>query len=131
MRGNLVNKRLLITGLTALSVAVGLSGNVIAADQDVVTVMNPIVESKMAERLPLSPRLDTLSGKTLYLVDINWGGPQAAWSVYEQMEAWMAAHMSDVKVVRKRLAASYMVDDPALWDEVVKNGDAAIIGIAG
>ncbi|HLB31121.1 MAG TPA: hypothetical protein VJN91_06295 [Gammaproteobacteria bacterium] len=126
-----MNKRLLITGLTALSVAVGLSGNVIAADQDVVTVMNPIVESKMAERLPLSPRLDTLSGKTLYLVDINWGGPQAAWSVYEQMEAWMAAHMSDVKVVRKRLAASYMVDDPALWDEVVKNGDAAIIGIAG
>ena len=126
-----MNKRLLITGLTALSVAVGLSGNVIAADQDVVTVMNPIVESKMAERLPLSPRLDTLSGKTLYLVDINWGGPQAAWSVYEQMEAWMAAHMSDVKVGRKRLAASYMVDDPALWDEVVKNGDAAIIGIAG
>lgn len=126
-----MNKRLLITGLTAFSVAVGLSGSVIAADQDVVTVLNPIVESKMAERLPLSPRLDTLSGKTLYLVDINWGGPQAAWSVYEQMETWMAEHMSDVKVVRKRLAASYMVDDPALWAEIAEKGDAALIGIAG
>src|SRR3990172_6549229 len=131
MRGNLVNKRLLITGLTALSVAVGLSGNVIAADQDVVTVMNPIVESKMAERLPLSPRLDTLSGKTLYLVDINWGGPQAAWSVYEQMEAWMAVHMPDVKIIRKRLAASYMVDDPAMWAEIAEKGDAALVGISG
>lgn len=126
-----MNKSLLITGLTALAVAIGLPGNTIAADQDVVTVMNPIVESKMAERLPLSPRLDTLSGKTLYLVDINWGGPQAAWSVYEQMEAWMAEHMADVKVVRKRLAASYMVDDPALWAEIAEKGDAALVGIAG
>ncbi|OGT74344.1 MAG: hypothetical protein A3I78_01485 [Gammaproteobacteria bacterium RIFCSPLOWO2_02_FULL_56_15] len=99
--------------------------------EELVTVMNPIVESKMAERLPLSPRLDSLSGKTLYLVDINWGGPQAAWSVYEQMEAWMAVHMPDVKVVRKRLAASYMVDDPAMWAEIAEKGDAAIIGIAG
>lgn len=126
-----MNKRLLITGLTALAVAIGLSGNAIAADQDVVTVLNPIVESKMAERLPLSPRLDTLSGKTLYLVDINWGGPQAAWSVYEQMEVWMAEHMPDVKVVRKRLAASYMVDDPAMWAEIAEKGDAALVGISG
>jgi hypothetical protein len=126
-----VNKSLFKSGLTALAVAIGLSGNAIAADQDVVTVLNPIVESKMAERLPLSPRLDTLSGKTLYLVDINWGGPQAAWSVYEQMEAWMAEHMADVKVVRKRLAASYMVDDPALWAEIAEKGDAALVGISG
>jgi hypothetical protein len=126
-----VNKSLFKSGLTALAVAIGLSGNAIAADQDVVTVLNPIVESKMAERLPLSPRLDTLSGKTLYLVDINWGGPQAAWSVYEQMEDWMAEHMADVKVVRKRLAASYMVDDPALWAEIAEKGDAALVGISG
>ncbi|TAJ92536.1 MAG: hypothetical protein EPO31_13160 [Gammaproteobacteria bacterium] len=126
-----MNKSLFKSGLTALAVAIGLSGNAIAADQDVVTVLNPIVESKMAERLPLSPRLDTLSGKTLYLVDINWGGPQAAWSVYEQMEAWMAEHMADVKVVRKRLAASYMVDDPALWAEIAEKGDAALVGISG
>jgi hypothetical protein len=126
-----VNKSLFKSGLTALAVAIGLSGNAIAADQDVVTVLNPIVESKMAERLPLSPRLDTLSGKTLYLVDINWGGPQAAWSVYEQMETWMAEHMADVKVVRKRLAASYMVDDPALWAEIAEKGDAALVGISG
>lgn len=126
-----MNKSLFKSGLTALAVAIGLSGNTIAADQDVVTVLNPIVESKMAERLPLSPRLDTLSGKTLYLVDINWGGPQAAWSVYEQMEDWMAEHMADVKVVRKRLAASYMVDDPALWAEIAEKGDAALVGISG
>lgn len=39
-----------------------------------VTVLNPAIASKMAKRAPLSPRLSTLDGKTLYLVDINWGG---------------------------------------------------------
>jgi hypothetical protein len=42
------------------------------------TVMNPAVENKIEERLPLPPRLDMLQGKTVYLIDINWGGPIAA-----------------------------------------------------
>src|SRR5512134_1538327 len=48
-----------------------------------IMVLNPAIESKMVDRIPLSPRLDTLEGKTLYLVDINWGGPEAAYSVFE------------------------------------------------
>ena len=127
-----MNRKFLLSGVTTLLSVLGLTGGMAAVyAEELVTVMNPIVESKMAERLPLSPRLDSLSGKTLYLVDINWGGPQAAWSVYEQMEAWMAVHMTDVKIIRKRLAASYMVDDPAMWAEIAEKGDAALVGISG
>ena len=43
-----------------------------AAGKPLITVLTPAIESKMVDREPLSPRLDTLEGKTIYLVDINW-----------------------------------------------------------
>jgi hypothetical protein len=36
-----------------------------------------------------------------------------------------------VKIVIKRKAGSYTTDDPALWKEIAKNANAAIIGISG
>ncbi len=96
-----------------------------------ITVLNPAIANKMAMRAPLCPRLDTLEGKTLYLVDINWGGPDAAYSVYEEMQAWFAKEISSLKVVIKRKKGPYMQDDPELWKEIAKNGDAAMIGISG
>ncbi len=96
-----------------------------------ITVMNPAVANRMADRVPLSPRLDTIEGKTLYLVDIGWGGPQAAPSVYEEMQAWFAQNKPSVKTVIRRIRGSYESDDPELWKEIKQNGDAALIGIAG
>jgi len=96
-----------------------------------ITVMNPLVESKMADREPLSPRLNTLDGKTLYLVDINWGGPDAAYSVFEEMKDWFAQNKPAVNIIIKRKAGMYTVDDPALWKEIAANGNAALIGISG
>lgn len=96
-----------------------------------ITVMNPAVANKMADRVPLSPRLESLEGKTLYLVDIGWGGPQAAPSVYEEIQAWFAQNKPGVKTVIRRIKGSYESDDPELWKEIKQNGDAALIGIAG
>jgi hypothetical protein len=96
-----------------------------------ITVLNPAIESKMVDRVPLSPRLDTLEGKTLYMVDINWGGPEAAYSVFEEIQSWLAQNMPSVKTVIKRKAGMYTQDDPPLWKEIAKNGNAAIIGISG
>ena len=102
-----------------------------AAAKPLITVLNPAIESQMVDRIPLSPRLDTLDGKTIYLVDINWGGPEAAYSVFEEIQSWFAQNKPSVKIVIKRKAGSYTTDDPALWKEIAKNGNAAIIGISG
>jgi len=102
-----------------------------AAAKPRVTVLNPAVESQMVDRLPLSPRLSTLDGKTIYLVDINWSGPDAAYSVFEEIQSWFAQNKPGTKIVIKRKAGSYTTDDPALWKEIAKNGHAAIIGISG
>ena len=102
-----------------------------AAAKPLITVLNPAIESQMVDRMPLSPRLNTLDGKTIYLVDINWGGPEAAYSVFEEVQSWFAQNKPSVKIVIKRKAGSYTTDDPALWKEIAKNANAAIIGISG
>ena len=96
-----------------------------------ITVLSPAVANKMAERFPLSPRLDTLEGKTVYMVDINWGGPEATLSVFEEIQAWFAKNMPSVKTVIKIKRGGYDADDPALWKEISDNkGDAVIVGIS-
>jgi hypothetical protein len=96
-----------------------------------ITVMNPAVASKMAERFPLAPRSDTLVGKTIYMVNINWGGSETAQSVFEEMRDWFSQNMPGVKTVIRLKRGGYDADDPALWKEIAQNGNAAIIGVSG
>jgi hypothetical protein len=102
-----------------------------ACDERLITVLNPAMTNKMAERVPLAPRLNTLEGKTIYMYDTQWGGPEAAYSVYEEMKDWFARNMPSVKTVIHR-GPSWMADDPGFLKVVTDNKvDAVIIGIAG
>jgi len=132
-----VKKNLLLFCAAAAAVAVAfaalapLSAQRGDAAGPLITVMNPAIENKMVDRIPLSPRLDTLDGKTLYMVDINWGGPDAAYSVFEEMKDWFAKNKPSVNVIIKRKNGMYTVDDPPLWKEIAEKGNAALIGISG
>ena len=96
-----------------------------------ITVLSPAITGIKVDREPLAPRLDTLEGKTLYMVDINWGGPDAANSVFEQIQSWLAANMPSVKTVIRKKNGWYEADDPELWKEIKEQGHAAIVGISG
>jgi hypothetical protein len=97
-----------------------------------ITVMNPAVANRLAERRPLAARLDTLEGKTIYMIDINWGGPEAAQNVFEEMQAWFSRNMPSVKTVLKMKKGGYDADDPALWKEIQDHkGDGAMLGVSG
>ena len=96
-----------------------------------VTVLNPACSSAMVGRVPLAPRtFASLEGKTIYLVDIGWGGPGAAYDVFEVMQGWFAEHIPSVKTVLLRKKGSFGDDDPELWKKIKENGDACIIGIS-
>ncbi len=102
-----------------------------ACDERLITVLNPGIATKMVQRVPLTPRLNTLEGKTIYLYDTQWGGPEAAYSVYEEMQGWFARNMPSVKTVIHR-GPSWMADDPGFLKVVTdKKVDAVVIGIAG
>jgi len=97
-----------------------------------ITSMNPAVTPGLATRIPLAPRLDTLNGKTIYLVDTDWGGMGQNGSILEEMQAWFSDHMPAVKTVIKVKKGNFVTDDPALWKEIADaKGDAVILGVAG
>jgi len=86
----------------------------------------------MVERVPLTERTGTLEGRTIYMIDLQWGGPEAAYSVYEEMQAWFSRNMPAVKTEIRRSSGGPFGDDAALRKEIVeKKAGGAIIGIGG
>ena len=132
-------KPLLSNCLLACAVLMILSGfapaqtspSAVASRDTLITVLNPAVPDKLAARVPLVSRLDTLEGKTIYLVDTNYEGFGRT-PVLEEMQAWFAKSMPSVKTIFKLKSGNYAADDPALWKEIAANkGNAVIIGVAG
>ncbi|MFC1838173.1 hypothetical protein ACFL1N_01230 [Thermodesulfobacteriota bacterium] len=94
-------------------------------------VLNPAPPNRMVDRIPLTPRLDTLEGKTIFLVDIGWGGKDAAPSIYKEIKAWFAENIPSVKIEVRGIKGFYMQPQPELLKEISEKGDAAMFGIAG
>jgi hypothetical protein len=122
--------------VSALLVAVALISIAIAPPatgaDPLITVLNPAISSKLVERIPLTPRTPTLEGKTIYLVDLQWGGPEAAYSVFEEMQGWFSRNMPSVKVEIRRSAGGPFGDDAALRKEIAqKKAGGVVIGIGG
>jgi len=85
----------------------------------------------MVERVPLTPRnFSSLNDKTIYLVDIGWGGPKAGYDVFEIMQGWFAENIPSAKTVLVAKKGSFHEDDPELWGRIKSGGDACIIGIS-
>ncbi len=124
-------KRISISAKLLLTASVLLFLCSAAYSKELITVMNPAIANPGVDRVALTERLNSLDGKTLYLVDINWGGPDAAYGVFEEMRIWFNENMPKVNIVVKRKAGSYMADDPALWKEIGEKGNAAVIGVSG
>jgi hypothetical protein len=124
-------KKLLISASSILMIIALVIIGCTSVENEKIMVMNPAITSLMVDRVPLTDRLDSLEGKTLYMVDIGWGGPDAAYSVFQEMQGWFSENMPSVKTVLKRKRGPYSADDPELWKEIKEKGDAAIIGISG
>jgi hypothetical protein len=91
-----------------------------------ITVLNPMGYAPKVTAKPLAPRLDTLAGKTVYLVDCRFDDSDV---FLAQMQAWFAEHMPAVRTVVKPLSNVYTKDDPATWEEIKARGHAAVVGV--
>ncbi|HXA97790.1 MAG TPA: hypothetical protein VN323_19675 [Candidatus Dormibacteraeota bacterium] len=95
-------------------------------DNDKLSVLNPVGFAPRITRKELAPRLDTLPGKTVYLVDCRFDDSDV---FLKQMQAWFAEHLPAVKTVFKPISSVYLNDDPATWEEIRARGHAAIVGV--
>ena len=91
-----------------------------------ITTLNPLGFAPKVTRKPLAPRLDTLEGKTVDLVDCRFDDSDI---FLTQMQAWFAERMPGVRTVFKPISSVYINDDPATWNEIKSQGHAAILGV--
>jgi hypothetical protein len=91
-----------------------------------ITVLNPMGYPPEITRKSAAPRPESLEGKTIYLVDCRFDD---SIELLKQVQAWFAEHMAGVSTKIVSLSAYYGHDDPTTWEEIKKNGDAAILGV--
>lgn len=91
-----------------------------------IRVFDPRGYPPQVKALTMAPRLDSLAGKTVYLVDVRFDDGDL---LLLQMQAWFAEHMPEVKTIFKRKAGVYMEDDNELFHEIAEQGDAMIMAV--
>ncbi len=92
---------------------------------DKLTVLDPRGYAPEVIGKRLAPRLESLDGKRLYLVDCLFDNSQV---FMDELEKWFARNMPGVKIAMTKPRESW-VDDPEMRSRVVKDGDAAILGV--
>lgn len=91
-----------------------------------ITVFNPVgYPPKVTQKTP-APRLDSLDGKTVYLIDCRFDDSV---ELLKQVVVWFADKMPSVDARIIAINNTYQKDDPETWKEIQANGNAAIIGV--
>ena len=98
----------------------------LAQSAEKITVLSPVGYPPKINRKTAAPRLESLVGKTIYLVDCRFDD---SIELLKQVQAWFAQHMPGVDTRIISLSATYQKDDPKTWQEIKTNGHAAIVGV--
>ena len=87
--------------------------------------MNPRGTPPEIKLIPMAPRLKTLDGKTVYIVDVNFPNTE---NFYTAAIDFFKRKLPKTKFVVINKSGSFFDEGNALWAEIKKKGDAAIIG---
>jgi hypothetical protein len=80
------------------------------------------------EKLQMAPRLDTIEGKAVYLVETGFPGSA---EFMEEIAGWFSRNIPSVKTMMRSKGGAMWTDNPELWAEIKEKGDAVIIGVGG
>ena len=89
-----------------------------------IEALNPKGMPPGVQLVPMAPRLDTLDGKTVFLVSDGFAGADR---FLAQIAIWFQKNMPSVKTVYRLKAGSYFDDDPKLVAEIKASGNAMIM----
>ena len=91
-----------------------------------VTALNPRGMPPPITLIPMAKRLETLDGKTVYLVSDGFPGAD---HFLAQIAIWFKKNMPSVTTVYRLKAGGFADDDPKLNAEIKDKGQAVIMAI--
>ena len=92
-----------------------------------ISVLNPLGTPPPVKYKQMAPRLDTLDGKTIYIVDDGYIGGD---NLLNLMVDWFKKNYPNTTALYKRKGGmGFEAEDPALWAEMKEKADAIIIGL--
>jgi hypothetical protein len=91
-----------------------------------VAVLRPQGKASPIQLVPMAPRLDTLEGKKIYIVDMNFPRTHQFW---QEMQKMLASRYPETTWVLRIKVGTYFHNDPELWAEIKEKGDGVIMGI--
>ena len=89
------------------------------------TVHSPLGFPPKVKGQGLAPGLETLDGKTVFLVDVGFENSD---NFMRQLQGWMADHQPRVNTEVVRWQDQHH-PDPELCTRIERDGDAAILGV--
>lgn len=111
--------------LSVLFLSGQLAGSAAAQDA-MITVLNPRGIQPQIARIPMAARLDTLDGKTVYIVDARY--PRTREFVEELFSILKERYPKTNWVLRDKFGG-YVDDDPKLWAEIKEKGGGMILAV--
>ena len=90
------------------------------------TVLNPLGYPPKVTATPMAPRLESLDGKTVYLVDPRFDDSGLFLHLLEKV---LNERLPSVTTKLVEMSSVYMRDDPETWQMIKETGHAAIIGV--
>ena len=119
--------KLRIASVAALCISLVcvIAGSQAYAQGAKITVYNPMGMPPPIQMKPMAERLNTLDGKTVYLINTGFVGTER---LMEVMTEWFAANHPKTTIVNRR-NPSMDAPNKELWAEMAEKADAVIIGL--
>ena len=117
--------KLTVVMVLCISLVCGITCTQAYAQGGKITVYNPMGTPPPIQMKAMAPRLDTLDGKTIYLVNTGFVGTER---LMEVMTEWFRKNHPKTNIVNKRNPS---MDEPnkELWAEINEKADGVIIGL--
>jgi hypothetical protein len=112
--------------LIAVFLAVPLFFGVSQAQEPKITVLNPLGQPPAIARVPMAPRLASLEGKTIYIVDVGFTDTH---QFFTEMQKLLSERYPKTTWIVRTKIGTYFENDPKLWSEIKEKGNAMIMGV--
>jgi hypothetical protein len=112
--------------LIAALILAGFAARALQAQERKLTVLNPLGQPPAIAQVPMAPRLDSLDGKTIYIVDVGFEGTH---QFFTELKKMLGERYPKTSWIVREKAGNYFEDDPKLWAEIKNQGNGMIMGL--